>query len=193
VDLIEEIFPWLMAHDPKGVTGDVQLVMMGSGEERYANFLRRAEAENKGKVVGYVGFTQEMEHKIIAGADILLMPSRYEPCGLPQLYAQRYGTVPVVHATGGLKDSVTQYNPFQDTDTGFGTGWKFDRADAEGLKFGLWNALNTFRNFRASWKKLMARCMSQNFSWEKSASRYVEVFRKAKSDPPYISVWPFEA
>lgn len=193
VDLIEEIFPWMMAHDPKGVTGDVQLVMMGSGEERYANFLRRAEAENRGKVVGYVGFTQEMEHKIIAGADILLMPSRYEPCGLPQLYAQRYGTVPVVHATGGLKDSVIQYNPFQDTDTGYGTGWKFDRADADGLKFGLWNALNTFRNFKASWKKLMARCMQQNFSWEKSASRYVEVFRKAKADPPYISVWPFES
>jgi starch synthase len=63
-----------------------------------------------------------------------------------QLYAQRYGTVPVVHATGGLKDSVVQYNPFQDTDTGYGTGWKFECADAEGLKFGLWNSINTYRS-----------------------------------------------
>ena len=108
VDLIEEIFPWLMERDQTGVTGDVQVVMMGSGEARYADFLRRAENQNKGKVAGYVGFKQDMEHKIIAGADILLMPSRYEPCGLPQMYAQRYGTIPVVHACGGLKDSVTQ-------------------------------------------------------------------------------------
>merc|ERR1719224_238786 len=104
---------------------------MGSGEERYANFLRRAEAQNKGKVVGFVGFTAEMEHQILAGADILLMPSRYEPCGLPQMYAQRYGTVPVVHATGGLKDSVDQYDPFGNA----GTGWKFDRCDGEGVRF----------------------------------------------------------
>lgn len=192
VDLIEEIFPWLMGHDPKGVTGDVQLVMMGSGEERYSNFLRRAELENKGKVCGYVGFKRELEHKIVAGADILLMPSRYEPCGLPQLYAQRYGTVPVVHATGGLKDSVVQYNPFQDTDTGYGTGWKFDCADAEGLKFGLWNSLNTYKNYKESWKKLVVRCMKQDFSWEKSALRYIDVFRQAKSDPPFINPWPFE-
>mmetsp|Transcript_28839 Transcript_28839/g.65344 ORF Transcript_28839/g.65344 Transcript_28839/m.65344 type:complete len:655 (-) Transcript_28839:258-2222(-) len=192
VDLIEEIFPWLISRDPKGVTGDVQLVMMGSGEERYANFLRRAEAENKGKVVGYVGFTSEWEHKIIAGADILLMPSRYEPCGLPQMYAQRYGTVPVVHATGGLKDSVIQYNPFQDTDTGYGTGWKFERADSAGLQFGLWNALNTYRNFKDSWSKMVVRCMEQDFSWEKSAQRYVEVFKQAKQSPPFINPLPFE-
>jgi glycogen synthase len=69
----------------EGVTGDVQLVMMGSGEGRYVEFLTNAERHNKGRVVGYVGFSPEMEHKIIAGADILLMPSRYEPCGLPQV------------------------------------------------------------------------------------------------------------
>jgi len=192
VDLIEEVFPWLIQHDPQGVTGNVQLVMMGSGEERYANFLRRAEVENKGKVAGYVGFTQEMEHKIIAGADILLMPSRYEPCGLPQMYAQRYGTVPVVHATGGLKDSVKQYNPFQDSDTGYGTGWKFDRADAAGLQWGLWNSLNTYHHYKDSWEKMVVRCMTTDFSWEKSAAKYAETFKLAKSAPPFINPWPFE-
>eukprot|EP00292_Cryptomonas_paramecium_P003078 CAMPEP_0113674386 /NCGR_PEP_ID=MMETSP0038_2-20120614/7386_1 /TAXON_ID=2898 /ORGANISM="Cryptomonas paramecium" /LENGTH=618 /DNA_ID=CAMNT_0000590953 /DNA_START=66 /DNA_END=1918 /DNA_ORIENTATION=- /assembly_acc=CAM_ASM_000170 len=115
VDLIEQVLGWLMGGDHLGVTGDVQLVMMGSGEGRYCEFLKNAEASYRGRVVGYVGFTPEMEHKIIAGADILIMPSRYEPCGLPQMYAQRYGTVPVVHATGGLKDSVVQYNPFADS------------------------------------------------------------------------------
>lgn len=194
VDLIEEIFPWLMEHDPKGkgVTGQVQLVMMGSGDERYANFLRRAEAENKGKVCGYVGFTAEMEHKIIAGADILLMPSRYEPCGLPQMYAQRYGTIPVVHATGGLKDSVVQYNPFDTSEEGVGTGWKFDRADAPGLQFGLYNAVNTYKNYREAWDKMVVRAMRVNFSWEKSATKYVDVFKAAKASPPYVNPLPFE-
>jgi len=192
VDLIEEVFPWLMGKDDKGVCGDVQLLMMGSGDERYSTFLRRAEMQHKGKVCGYVGFKRELEHKIIAGADILLMPSKYEPCGLPQMYAQRYGTVPVVHATGGLRDSVVQYNPFQDTDTGYGTGWKFETADREGVKFGLWNALNTYKNYKDSWKKMMKRCMTTDFSWEKSAQKYVEVFKKAKEDPPYINPWPFE-
>ena len=78
-----------MAHDPKGVTGDVQLVMMGAGEGRYADLLRGAEARHKGRVVGYVGFTAELEHRVIAAADVLVMPSRYEPCGLPQVTRER--------------------------------------------------------------------------------------------------------
>ena len=156
IDLIESIFPWLMGGDSNGVTGYVQLIMMGSGDEKYASFLRHAEGNNKGKVAGYVGFTPELEHKILAGADILLMPSRYEPCGLPQMYAQKYGTVPIVHATGGLKDSVEQFCPFENK----GTGWKFDRADPEGIKYGLWNALNTYKNHPDAWQLLRKRCMN---------------------------------
>ena len=192
VDLIEAIFPWLMSHDDQGVTGDVQLVMMGHGEERFANFLRNAEAFHKGKVCGFVGFSAEMEHKIYAGADILLMPSRYEPCGLPQMYAQRYGTVPVVHATGGLKDSVIQYDPFAESEEGVGTGWLFDMFDADGLKFGLWNAINTFKHFKEAWNKMVVRCMKMNFSWDRSATRYVEVFRWALDAPPHVNPLPFE-
>jgi len=205
VDLIEQVFGWLMGGDHLGVTGDVQLVMMGSGEGRYAEFLKGAEASHKGRVVGYVGFSPDMEHKIIAGADILIMPSRYEPCGLPQMYAQRYGTVPVVHATGGLKDSVVQYDPFADAEVkeeeegekevvekeGHGTGWQFSTADAEGLKFGLWNALHTYKHFKDSWKKIVKRCMKTDFSWELSAKKYEQVFQWAKMDPPVINPWPF--
>jgi len=247
VDLIEQVFGWLMGGDSQGVTGDVQLIMMGSGEGQYADFLMNAERHNKGRVVGYVGFSPEMEHKIIAGADILLMPSRYEPCGLPQMYAQRYGTVPVVHATGGLKDSVVQYDPFADaveveeeeeeaveaksgkvkvaagagagaggeegegagegeedecrgktkTKTkvveaeGHGTGWQFGNADAEGLKFGLWNALHTYKKFPASWKKMVKRCMKTDFSWELSAKKYEQVFSWATMDGPFQNPWPF--
>mmetsp|Transcript_40308 Transcript_40308/g.126886 ORF Transcript_40308/g.126886 Transcript_40308/m.126886 type:complete len:286 (-) Transcript_40308:23-880(-) len=187
IDVIESIFPWLMNGDHAGVTGYVQVVMMGTGDEKYARFLRDAENHNKGRVAGFVGFTSELEHKIIAAADIILMPSRYEPCGLPQMYAQRYGTVPVVHATGGLKDSVIQYDPFQNT----GTGWKFDCCDAEGLKYGLWNALNTYKNHKDAWAGIVRRCMEQDFSWERSAKRYVEIFKWARMDPPFHQPIPF--
>ena len=119
------------------------------------------------------------------------MPSRYEPCGLPQMYAQRYGTIPVVHACGGLKDSVTQYNPF--SKEGSGTGWKFDAADAAGLQFGLWHSLNTYKNHKAAWTAMMVRCMTLDFSWEKSARKYVEVFKSAKATPPQLNPWPFQA
>jgi len=230
VDLIEQILGWLLAGDHLGVTGDVQLVMMGSGDGHYCEFLKNAEAHNKGRVVGYVGFTPEMERKIIAGADILIMPSRYEPCGLPQMYAQRYGTIPVVHATGGLKDSVVQYDPFADAPPeeeegeegeegeekdekdekdekkdekkekkekevkggeGHGTGWQFNSADAEGLKFGLWNALHTYKHYKESWKKMMYRCMTTDFSWDLSAKKYEQVFEWAKMDGPFHEPWPF--
>jgi len=187
LDILESVFPWLMSEDHEGVTGKVQVIMMGSGEQKYADFLQRSQGEYHGRVGSHVGFTSELEHKILSGADILVMPSRYEPCGLPQLYAQRYGTVPVVHATGGLKDSVVQYDPFQNA----GTGWKFDKADGDGLKYGLWNALNTYKHHPQAWQDLIQRCMAADFSWEKSAARYVEIFNWAKIDQPFINPHPF--
>lgn len=97
IDLIEAVFPWLMSSDANGITGNVQLIMMGSGDEKYASFLRNAESNNKGRVAGYVGFTPELEHKILAGADILLMPSRYEPCGLPQVPPLAQANLPLLN------------------------------------------------------------------------------------------------
>jgi len=190
IDVLEAAFDWLMGGDGgEGVLGDAQLVMMGSGEQRYAEFMRSAEGRHKGRVCGYVGFSAEMEHKIIAGSDILIMPSRYEPCGLPQMYAQRYGTVPVVHATGGLKDSVEQYAV---TDQGpSGTGWKFGNCDANGLRWGLWEALSLYKRRPDDWDALRRRCMQRDFSWSASADKYIQLFRWALMDPPVHQPWPF--
>ncbi|KAJ1490588.1 hypothetical protein T484DRAFT_1777072 [Baffinella frigidus] len=124
IDVIEQSYHWLISYHwlmGEG-TGDTQLVMMGSGQAEYADFMRNAENQYKGRVCGYVGFSPEMEHAIIAGADILVMPSRYEPCGLPQMYAQRYGTIPIVHATGGLQDSVDQFAEKSEEAPSSGTG-----------------------------------------------------------------------
>merc|ERR1719414_1631264 len=93
--------------------------MMGNGERKYAETLRWAEENYKGRVCGYVGFDPKIEHKIMAGCDLFLMPSRYEPCGLPQMYSQQYGTLPIVTATGGLVDSVKDLAEGVDKATGF--------------------------------------------------------------------------
>ena len=108
IDVIEQSYDWLI-----NCVDKAQLIMMGSGQPEYAEILTQAEKIHQSRMCGYVGFSHEMEHLIIAGADILIMPSRYEPCGLPQMYAQRYGTIPIVHATGGLKDSVEQDSRFE--------------------------------------------------------------------------------
>merc|ERR1719468_1101566 len=92
---------------------------MGNGEKQYADMLKHAEDTHKGRVCGYVGFDPKVEHQMMAGCDIFLMPSRYEPCGLPQMYSQQYGTLPIVTATGGLVDSVRDYSEGIDVATGF--------------------------------------------------------------------------
>merc|ERR1712224_1076321 len=95
-----------MRDEGNGVTGRAQMIMMGNGEERYSDWLRSTESQQKGKFCGYAGFDPKVERLMMAGCDFLLMPSRYEPCGIPQMVALTYGTLPIVHATGGLKDSV---------------------------------------------------------------------------------------
>ena len=111
------------------------------------------------KCRGWVGFSVKMAHRITAGCDILLMPSRFEPCGLNQLYAMRYGTVPVVHSVGGLRDTVQNFDPFQNT----GTGWAFARAEAGPFREALGNALTTYRSYRDSFRRVSSpdRCRAQ--------------------------------
>jgi len=118
----------------------------------------------------------EMAHRITAGCDILLMPSRFEPCGLNQLYAMRYGTVPVVHAVGGLRETVVPYDPQSDT----GTGWQFDEAVTDKFKNALGYALGTFRDQPEEFKKIQCRGMAQDLSWELAAERYEEKLIEAK-------------
>ncbi|CAI5536800.1 unnamed protein product [Closterium sp. Naga37s-1] len=169
VDIIAEAMPWLTQQD-------VQLVMLGTGREDLENVLREMEGKHKDKVRGWVGFSVKMAHRITAGCDILLMPSRFEPCGLNQLYAMRYGTVPVVHAVGGLRDTVTAFDPFNDS----GLGWTFDHAEVGGLVHALGNAIYTYRDYRDSWRRLQRRGMAQDLSWDAAAVQYEEILVEAK-------------
>ena len=129
-----------------------------------------------------LGFDDALAHQIEAGSDCFLMPSRYEPCGLNQLYSLRYGTIPIVRATGGLRDSV---EPF-DSSTGQGTGFVFEEASGDALLAAVNEALTVFAD-RAAWQRLMQNAMAQDFSWERSATRYVERYRQLLAAKPRLS------
>ncbi|XVE68152.1 hypothetical protein DITRI_Ditri09bG0046100 [Diplodiscus trichospermus] len=169
VDLIAEAIPWMMGQD-------VQFVMLGTGRPDLEQMLRQFENQYRDKVRGWVGFSIKTAHRITAGADILLMPSRFEPCGLNQLYAMCYGTIPVVHAVGGLRDTVQPFNPFEES----GLGWTFDSADTNKLIHALGNCLLTYRQYKESWKGLQRRGMMQDLSWDNAAQKYEEVLVAAK-------------
>ncbi|GIL72966.1 hypothetical protein Vretimale_4612 [Volvox reticuliferus] len=169
VDLIRDNYDYIMGEK-------CQLVMLGSGRQDLEEALRDMESRNKGQCRGWVGFSVKMAHRITAAADILLMPSRFEPCGLNQLYAMAYGTVPIVHAVGGLRDTVKQYNPYDSV----GTGWCFDRAEANKLRETIGNALYTYRQFRESFQGIQRRGMEQDLTWDNAASIYEEVLVAAK-------------
>merc|ERR1712039_84563 len=144
IHLISGMIPWLTRDEGNGVNGKVQILLMGKGEVKYEQDLQGAEVNNKGMVCAYVGFKPEIEHEMMAGCDFLLMPSQYEPCGLPQMYAQAYGTLPIVHATGGLKDSV--FGLWDDTHLEVATGFLFSGFDEGAMKHALYTALNTFHH-----------------------------------------------
>lgn len=169
IDIIAQAMPWL-------VSQDIQLVMLGTGRKDYENMLQSFEGSHRDKVRGWVGFSVTTAHRITAGVDILLMPSRFEPCGLNQLYAMRYGTVPVVHAVGGLKDTVQSFNPFNES----GLGWTFDTLDADAFIHALGNAMWTYHDFKSSWKGIQQRGMAQDLSWDHAAQQYEEVLLAAK-------------
>ncbi|XP_078175012.1 soluble starch synthase 2-2, chloroplastic/amyloplastic-like [Carex rostrata] len=168
-DLIAEAIPWL-------VSQDVQLMLLGTGRQDLEDLLKRLEGQHRDKIRSWVGFSVKMAHRLTAGADVLIMPSRFEPCGLNQLYAMVYGTIPVVHAVGGLRDTVVPYDPFSNS----GFGWTFDRAETNKLIDSLGHCLNTYRNYKESWKELQMRCMSQDLSWDVAAQKYEEVLVAAK-------------
>ena len=154
---------------------DVCLVALGTGEPKY-EALFRALAEHRPERVGVrVGFDNALAHKIEAGSDLFLMPSRYEPCGLNQIYSLRYGAVPVVRATGGLDDTI---EPFESL-SGHGTGFKFQEYDGGALLETLRQAIKVYRD-APSWQKLVANGMAKDFSWTASAAKYARLYEKAK-------------
>ncbi|GJN00849.1 hypothetical protein PR202_ga18070 [Eleusine coracana subsp. coracana] len=178
IDLIKLIIPDLMRDD-------VQFVMLGSGDPDFEAWMRSTESNSRDKFRGWVGFSVPVSHRITAGCDILLMPSRFEPCGLNQLYAMHYGTVPVVHATGGLRDTVENFNPFGDKGEQ-GTGWAFAPLTTENMLWTLRTAISTYREHKSSWEGLMKRGMTKDFTWDHAAEQYEQIFQWAFIDKPYV-------
>ncbi len=165
-ELLPDILPILL-HDE-----DIRLVLLGSGEERYENYFQWLHEQFPGKVGFYRGFNNELAHQIEAGADMFLMPSRYEPCGLNQMYSLRYGTVPIVRKTGGLADTVEQYEDGKETGTGFTFGTFTSQSLLDTLRF----ALRVWRN-QDVWQRLVQRGMSRDFSWQRQGKEYVALYR----------------
>lgn len=157
---------------------DMQMVVLGTGDEKYHQLFSAVAKRYPAKFSVHLTFNNQLAHQIEAGSDMFLMPSRYEPCGLNQMYSFMYGTVPIVRATGGLADTVVD----TDEDPRNGTGFAFKSYDAGEMLDAIKRALKQYRN-RSSWQKLQARGMGQDFTWQKSAKRYVEIYEKALDKP----------
>ncbi|MBI3932817.1 MAG: glycogen synthase GlgA [Acidobacteria bacterium] len=152
----------------------LRMVVLGTGEPDVQDGFRRLAERAPDRFAVRFAYDSALAHKIEAGADLFLMPSRFEPCGLTQMYSLRYGTVPVVRSTGGLVDTVEPYDARRDR----GTGFRFDHADGTGLVWALDEALAAYRE-REAWQRLVKRGMAKDFSWERSARAYVGAFRRA--------------
>jgi starch synthase len=163
---------WDFVHRP------LRLVVLGSGDADVQEGFRFMARQAPDRIAAHFEYDNPLAHKIMAGADVLLVPSRFEPCGLTQMYALRYGTVPVVRSTGGLVDTVEPY----DRASGNGTGFRFDHADGTGLLWALDQAL-ALRREREAWKRLIRNGMARDFSWERSARSYLDLFRRAIGRP----------
>jgi len=153
---------------------DASFVLLGTGERRYEDFWLGLAARHPDRIGVKIGFDEPLAHLIEGGADLFLMPSRFEPSGLNQMFSMRYGTVPVVRAVGGLDDTVLNYNPR----TGEGTGFSFQDYTAQALLNTLRWALDVFRD-RATWQRIQREGMTQDFSWDASARQYVKVYERA--------------
>jgi starch synthase len=151
----------------------VFLVILGTGEALFQKILRSAQRKHRGRLGLRIAFDEALSHKIYAGSDIFLIPSRYEPCGLAQMYALRYGTIPVVRATGGLDDTIQEYDPKDNR----GNGFKFQEYSASALLSSLRKAVSVYGQ-REKWKGLIQKAMSCDFSWERSAGEYVHLYEK---------------
>lgn len=157
-------------------TSDAQWVVLGTGEPQYHQLLQSLMREFPSKVAARLEFSDAVAHRIEAGADLFLMPSRYEPCGLNQLYSLKYGTVPVVHRTGGLMDTITDASEPAISE-GRANGFSFDRYEAAALEATLERACHTYRTDKRIWNQLVSTGMLQDWSWAESARRYVQLYQ----------------
>lgn len=163
-DLIEHMMAELMDLG-------LQIIVLGTGDQRYEDHFKWAQSRYLGRVSANICYDSVLAQRIYAGSDMFLMPSLYEPCGLSQLFSMRYGTVPIVRETGGLKDTVIPYNMY----TGEGTGFTFANYNAHEMKDAVVRAIQVYQD-RDKWRKLVKSCMSQDFSWDHSALQYMQLY-----------------
>jgi starch synthase len=165
-DLLAQAFDQLLQEN-------MFLMILGTGEPYYENLLRGWQERNAHKVAVAITYDETLAHKVEAGSDIVLMPSRSEPCGLNQIYGMKYGTVPVVRATGGLDDTVQEWS----AEAGTGTGFRFNEYLPEELLQALRRAFASFAD-RKQWQKLMRNGMARDYSWTKPAKEYIQLYEE---------------
>ena len=169
LDLIKRIFDEFLS------TTDVQVVVLGSGDWQYENYFRDLTNRYPDKIAVRIGFVPALARKIYAGADLFLMPSKSEPCGLSQMVALRYGTVPIVRETGGLRDSIT------DSGDGMGNGFTFKTYNAHDMLGAIRRAIDVYYR-KDDWNVLVKRAMDCDFSWGKSANEYIRMYKQLLKD-----------
>ena len=167
MDLVVRMMDEILQHE------DIQLVVLGTGEKRYEDWFKGLAWRYPKKVSVNIYFSNELAQRIYAGADIFLMPSKYEPCGIGQLIALRYGTIPVVRQTGGLKDTVQQYNKY----TQEGNGFVFENYNAHEMMYALKRALSFYGNYEI-WHKIQFNAVQADYSWKRSAKEYEALYER---------------
>ena len=150
---------------------DIQMVVLGTGDWRYENLVERVQGQYPSKFRGIVQFSSDLASKLYAASDLFLMPSKFEPCGLSQMIAMAYGSVPVVRETGGLKDTVEPFNPVEKT----GVGFTFKTYNSYDMLDAVWRAYGTFFD-KDNWKAVVSNGMKKNFGWEVSAKKYLDIY-----------------
>ncbi|WP_458122207.1 glycogen synthase GlgA [Paenibacillus sp. Z6-24] len=171
LDLVSRVLDELLYYD------DVQFVLLGTGEAAYEDWFREAVYRHPGKLAAEIRFSEGVARRMYAGTDMFLMPSKFEPCGISQLLALRYGSIPIVRETGGLNDTVHSYNEM----TGEGTGFTFHSYNAHDMLYTIRRALSFYHQPK-HWKQVMKNAMGGDYSWQTSAREYLEVYREAQQE-----------
>lgn len=169
---------WLLAALPVALRKGCQVAILGSGEARYEQSLKELAQSHPGQISLTLGYDEPLAHRITAGADLFLMPSRFEPCGLNQMYSLRYGTLPLVHAVGGLKDTV--FDP-ESSEADLANGFRFETPEASALIYAIERALK-YRDDRQAWRRLQLNGMCGDYSWTNRAQDYAELYQRIAGD-----------
>lgn len=170
-DIIEQAIPGLM-------NLNCQFIILGTGEDKFQNLFRGLEFNFPHKVKTYIGYNNEMAHLIEAASDMFLMPSKYEPCGLNQIYSLKYGTIPIVRKTGGLADTVQDWDECNSYGLDIGNGYSFETYEGYALEHSVIRAINNFSN-KSVWNKIIQNAMNKDYSWNNSAKKYIQLYNIA--------------